>query len=76
MDLLTSDDNLSKNHSGIKSLGGMGGPSGPQSIQGVFFFNKDFLDPTARKPPKTQLPFLAFQSHGLSVLFGTCFMVL
>ena len=33
MNLLTSDDNLSKNHSGIKSLGGgMGGPSGPQSI--------------------------------------------
>ena len=33
MDLLRSDDNLSKNHSGIKSLGGgMGVPSGPQSI--------------------------------------------
>ena len=39
MDLLTSDDNLSKNHSGIKSLGGgMGGPSGPQSTTPTALF--------------------------------------
>ena len=78
MDLLTSDDNLSKNHSGIKSLGGGDGGSQWPTVYNFLKFNyRDYSVIFSKSMRDIKIYYtVRLSSHSYIISYGSAVMML